>query len=362
MYLKKIIPTFKIFTLGCKVNQYESSRLAAELAGFGFEKAPNDSEADVYIVNTCTVTAEAARKTRQAIRRFSEKHTSALVYALGCAAEIPDVALANVNGNVRFITNKGKAGLAREIAAEFGLLSFNKNFLYEAERTRALLKVQDGCDNFCSYCIIPYVRGRSTSREPEDILKELNEIEKKGFGEVVLTGIHLGDYGKNTKAGLSLAALVKYLLEGSSINRIRLSSLEPMDFSLELLKLFAANKRLCRHLHLPLQHGSDKILKLMRRNYTLLDFDKIVKAAVETVPGMTITTDVLIGFPGETEEDFNITYNYIKNTPIYRLHVFPFSSHRGTVAARLPEHLGRREKKKRAASLIALGREKQSSI
>jgi threonylcarbamoyladenosine tRNA methylthiotransferase MtaB len=353
-------PTFSVFTLGCKVNQYETDKIRDQLVTFGFREIPWGEKADFCIINTCTVTREAARKSRQMSRKALISSPGALVFSVGCAAEIPEITMDNIPGEIILLDNSDKEKLGEIIRNKAGFGSTNTvepvDF-HPENRTRIYLKVQDGCDHFCSYCIIPYVRGRSRSREPEDILGELREIETYSK-EVILTGIHLGDYGKKISSSMNLSQLVNYLLQNSNIPRIRLSSLEPMDFSYDLLKIFSDNDRLCRHLHLPLQHGSDRILKLMKRNYSLKEFDMIVKTAVESIPGIAVTTDVIVGFPGETNEDFEITYQYIRNSPIARLHVFPFSSHPGTKAAEMKDKVENSIKKERLNRMLELGRRK----
>jgi threonylcarbamoyladenosine tRNA methylthiotransferase MtaB len=356
--------TFSIFTLGCKVNQYESDSIREKLVDSGFREVKWGENADFCIVNTCTVTREAARKSRQMSRKAQASSPEALVFSVGCAAEIPQTALDNIPGEIVLLNNADKENLA-EIIRDKVIKTGNKTAAEESaegkshrdNRTRIYLKVQDGCDHFCSYCIIPYVRGRSRSREPQDILTELNELEKH-TNEVILTGIHLGDYGKKIENPMNLSELVEYLLDNSNIPRLRLSSLEPMDFSYDLLEIFKKNKRLCRHLHLPLQHGSDKILEMMRRNYTLEEYDRIVRTAIESISGIAVTTDLIIGFPGETEEDFEKMYDYIEAAPIAGLHVFPYSSHPGTKAAQFEGKVENSVKKDRLNRMLELGRRK----
>lgn len=365
-------PTFAVFTLGCKVNQYESARIARQLKIANFEEVPFTEKADVIIINTCTVTTEAARKSRQAIRRGIKSSPHARVYAAGCAAEIPGTALFNISDDVTMVPNADKARLAEKIIEDFSLSTGQTpppdksiNLLKEnfsGGRTRAYLKVQDGCNNFCSYCIIPRVRGRSRSRSPGDILSELTQLEKAGFLEVVITGIHLGDYGKDNPNFPDIAGLVELIVRNSSIPRIRLSSIEPMDFSYNLLDIFRENQRLCPHIHLPLQHASDRILKLMGRSYSLSEYDRIVKAAMDTVADMSITTDVMVGFPGETGEDFETLCSYLHSTKFLKLHVFGFSRHAGTKAARMEGIVPDPIKKERLKKLIELGRLKTESF
>ncbi|MFP4498333.1 MAG: tRNA (N(6)-L-threonylcarbamoyladenosine(37)-C(2))-methylthiotransferase MtaB [Vulcanimicrobiota bacterium] len=323
---------FKIVTLGCKVNQYESDKIKSELVRRGLAEAAGEQEADFYIVNTCIVTREAGRKSRQLIRRGFKTSHPVKVYALGCAVDAGN-ALEGLPSEVIMLNNCEKELLPGIIAQHRE--KNNNDSEPGGNRTRALLKIQEGCDNFCSYCIIPHVRGRSRSREPGDILAELKQLEEMGYGEVVLTGIHMGDYGKKISRKLDLAGLIKFLLRNSSIKRLRLSSLEPMDFSFDIIDLFGGFPAFCRHLHLSLQHASNKILKLMNRNYSIEEYDKIVRTAISKYPQMAITTDIIVGFPGETAEDFQLLYDYLQKSPIYMAHIFPFSLHLQTKAAGL---------------------------
>jgi len=363
-------PTFHITTLGCKVNQYESDRIAGRLCMMGFRHVGEDEPADICIINTCAVTSEASRKSRQAIRRQRRISPGAVVFAVGCAVEIKETELSNLPDDIRFVGNGEKENLPEMITScpplrppskrgEIDTFTLHKySSTIATGHTRAFLKVQDGCDSFCSYCIIPYLRGRSRSREPGDILDELKEIEKAGYKEVVLTGIHLGDYGKGIDGNMDLGDLVNLIAKNSSIPRIRLSSLEPMDFSFKLLNVMKENPRICPHLHLPLQHASDRILKIMNRKYSLEEYDDIIKRAVEFFPEIAITTDVMVGFPGETDRDFEIMYEYIRGASFSRLHCFPYSPRKGTSASRMGGIVAPDVKKERLRQIVSLGRKK----
>ena len=359
---KKNYPTYLITTLGCKVNQYESNRLGCDLASMGMAPAPAGCPASVCVVNTCTVTREAARKSRQMVRRLIGENPGARIYAIGCAAQVADYALSNLPETVVMVGNEQKDDLPGIIARDLGLtcpVSGGNVPIPGEGRVRAYLKVQDGCDNFCTYCIIPHLRGRSRSRPPGEILEEMKKLGQAGFNEVVLTGIHLGDYGKGFADPFPLWRLVEYLVDNTDIPRIRLSSLEPMDFSYQLLDVFARHPRLCPHLHLPLQHGSDRILSAMHRRYNLAEFDGILQEAVRLIPGLNVTTDVMVGFPGETAGDFEIMYNYLAGAPIFGMHVFRFSPHPGTYAWKMEGKIPRDIKKDRMKKLVSLGQQKK---
>lgn len=373
------LPTFSILTLGCKVNQYESDRIRKQLLSMGFRETDDRDSADYCIVNTCAVTSQAARKSRQALRRFRKISPNANIYAVGCASEIPGDALANISEeDVHFINNAEKENLAFLIASSAGCMGVNpamQNF-YEAVsheetsdnkpnfggRTRAFLKVQDGCNSFCSYCIIPYLRGRSRSRELDEILEEMKHLERAGFQEVVLTGIHLGDYGKGLEDGIDLPVLLDAICSGTKIPRIRLSSIEPIDFSWRLLDMLSKHPVICRHIHLPLQHGSNRILKLMNRKYSTEEYSEIVGKAVEMFPDIAITTDVMVGFPGETDEDFDGMYDFIEATPLFMLHCFPYSPRPGTKAYVMEGIVNADVKKKRIQKLMSLGNRKMQNF
>ncbi len=328
----------------------------------GMTPALGGRSSQVCIINTCAVTREAARKSRQMVRKLMEKNPGAIIYAVGCAAQMADTALGNLPDNVVMVDNSRKDELDGIIAKDLGLSypgSCCPRPVPDGGRVRAYLKVQDGCDSFCSYCIIPHLRGRSRSRKSGEILDEMLRLEAAGFKEVVITGIHLGDYGNGIPGDYPLWRLIDFLMKNTAIPRVRLSSIEPMDFSFELLNLFARHPRLCPHLHLPLQHGSNRILKTMNRRYTREDYDRILQEAHLRIPGINITTDVMAGFPGEEEEDFLKTYNYIKDAPIFGLHVFPFSPRQGTVASGLEGKVPRHIKKDRVRKLTDLGKKKK---
>ena len=297
-------------TLGCKVNQVETEHLISEAINRGDEVVDFDSAADVYIVNTCTVTAVADQKSRQMIRR-ALKHESARVIVTGCYANVAADEIRKIDPRIEIVSKD------RDFPAA---VSFH---------TRAFLKIEDGCENFCSYCIIPYARGKIRSKPLEQIRTDVENLVEHGTKEIVLTGIHLGAYGRDIKLHLSDA--IKTCLEVKNLERLRLSSLESIEFTEPILDLFE-NPKLCRHLHLPLQSGSDKILRLMRRPYDRKKFSTLIYAIRKKIPRLTLTTDVIVGFPNESDDDFQDTIEFCQEMNFAKIHVFPFSPRPGTPA------------------------------
>lgn len=320
----KRTPSFTITTLGCKVNQYESQLIAKRLLEFGF--AMREEGGDVYILNSCAVTARAERKARQIIYRVQREGKMLLV--TGCVSPKLLSKLEN-DPTILFVPQERKLEIPNILKEKF---SPSPNRSLDPERVtkmaigrkRAFVSVQTGCDNFCSYCIVPYLRGKPRSRVPEDILKEVRELVEFGFKEIVLCGIRLGKYGRDLGGNISLASLLREMLSWEGDFRIRLSSIEPMDFDEELLAV-VAHPKLCPHFHIPLQSGSDKILRLMRRSYSADDFLSLVKEIRSKIPLVNITTDVIVGFPGEREEDFAETLRVCREAEFGKIHIFPFS-------------------------------------
>lgn len=348
---------FAIHTLGCKVNQYETEKMRESLLGRGLKEVDFSSPADIYIINTCTVTHIADRKSRQMIRRALKINPDARIAAAGCAVENVEA----LNGKLKeiiLIPNQEKERIAEFLKLSDSVNSAQEHPLFTQRRTRALVKIQDGCNSFCSYCIVPFVRGSLKSRNPEEVIKEIKELEKAGYKEIVLTGIHLGAYGIDLGSEWNLYKALQLILENCSIPRIRLSSLEPADFDEKLISLMVSSPRLCRHFHLPLQHGSDKILNLMRRGYTSFEFRKILDNISSAIPDCGITTDVMVGFPGEGEEDFQTLKQFIADAPFSRLHVFKYSPRPGTDAANFKSKVPAEMKEERSNELLALSEKK----
>jgi threonylcarbamoyladenosine tRNA methylthiotransferase MtaB len=360
-------PTFAIETLGCKVNQADSEAIAAALLAQGFAPVREDVPADVVVVNTCTVTHLGDRSSRQAISQARRAMPDALVVATGCYAQVAPDEVGALPGVGMVVANAEKDGIAARIAtalAEKRSLPLPLAPIFpEAEnpdrlladmlnRTRAQIKVQDGCDNRCTYCIVPTARGASRSRAIADVVRQAQRKEAAGIREIVLTGVHLGDY--HPAAGEDLGDLLAALLRETGISRIRVSSLEPEDFRLDWLALWQ-NPRLCRHLHLPMQSGSDAVLRKMARRYLSERYREIARAAHAAIPGLALTTDIIVGFPNETDDDFARTYEMAAELRFAKMHVFRFSPRAGTAAARMRGRIAPPVAHERSERLLALG-------
>jgi len=365
-----------VATLGCKVNQCESAGIAEALTARGMTLVPFEEEADAYIINTCTVTGRTDYQSRQLIRRAIRKNPAAAVLVTGCYAQRAPEEIARIPG-VRFITGNAEkeripdilwemaAGVPRilvgDIRKEKGISRLGATVF--PEHTRAFLKIQDGCDAFCSYCIVPHTRGASRSLPPEELLERIASLSRTGYREVVLTGIHLGTWGRDLKPQEDLATLVRRIVEGCAVERLRLSSIEPRELSEELIALIgAAGTTVCRHLHIPLQSGDDGILAAMRRDYDAAFFRNLVRKLHTTLPGIAVGIDVMAGFPGETEEAYLNTLHMVEEMPIAYLHVFPYSQRPGTHAATMAGQVPEEEKKRRAERLRAVGTAKRQAF
>lgn len=347
--------SFSIHTLGCKVNQYEEEMMRRILLASGLEETP-PGKADLCIINTCSVTAEADRKSRQMIRRALRTGPGTMVVAAGCAVENEQALSPDIPPGVTRL----RVGEKERLAEKLGL-SRGETILRQG-RTRALLKVQDGCSQFCSYCIVPLLRGREKSRPPGEVLEEAAQLSELGHREIVITGIHLGAYGRDLKPQSSLAELLNLLLAEIPLARFRLSSIEPQDFDPAILSLMARDRRLCPHLHLPLQHASPRILSAMRRKYSAEEYHDKAALAVSMVPGIALTTDIMVGFPSESPADFSLLRETVERIPFSRLHVFKYSARPGTKASLLPDDVKPDEKERRSRLMIELGDEKNLSF
>ena len=310
--------TVKFYTLGCKVNQYDTQSIRQRFIQKGFIEFENGLPPDICVINTCTVTSAADRKSRQLIENINRKNPRAKIIVTGCLAQKDVASVAAINGVDIIIPKK---------FFPEGIDSFSK-------RTRAFLKIQDGCNNFCSYCKVPYVRGRSRSRGLSKIVAEAKRLTGAGFKEIVLCGICLGAYGRDKKPKLSLVDVIDNLEAIDGIKRIRLSSIEPKDLVDELIKKISKSSKLCPHLHIPLQSGSDDVLKKMNRNYSRGEYMEIINKIKQVMPDIAITTDVLVGFPTEGKGDFEDTVDLIKKIKPLKVHIFPYSPRPGTSAAR----------------------------
>ena len=355
-----------ILTLGCKVNTYESEYVINKLKENNYEIKSFNDICDVYIINTCTVTNTSDSKSKKMINNAIKKNPDACVVAMGCFIE------ANkdyeIDGLDITIGNKDKSKII-ELLDEYFEKKETLKRLYKEEkttfedmyitdfpgRTRAFVKVQDGCENFCSYCIIPFVRGKCRSKELDKVVKEITDLTNNGYQEVVLTGIHTGNYGVDLNT--NFAKLLKELVKIEKLKRLRISSIEITELTDEVLEVIKDNKVIVDHMHIPLQAGSDEILKLMNRKYDLNYFYNKIKEIRSIRPEISITTDVIVGFPGETEELFQKTINTCKELELTKMHVFPYSIRKGTVAESLPDHLDQSIKKDRARRLLEVSKE-----
>lgn len=350
------MPRVALHTLGCKVNQYETQKIAQDFVSRGFEVVGFPEQADVYVVNTCTVTRTADSKSRQAARGAVHRNPDALVVVTGCYAETSPERLSEIEGVGMVVGNNGKAGLAELVANEFSGGAASGPRSSEARptrrrRTRALLKVQDGCDQFCSYCVVPFARPVMSSRPSGEVLAEARELAGRGFKEIVLTGIRLGCYKEN---GMDLVGLADELADIPGIERIRLSSIELTDTPDGLIDLMARNRKLCRHLHVPLQSGDDEVLAGMNRPYSIEEFASFVRGVRDAVPGVAVTTDIMVGFPGETDEQFEKGYDFARRMRFARMHVFRYSPRPLTAAGELRDDVPAVEKGRRSARMMDL--------
>ena len=361
-----------VATLGCKVNQYESAGIIEKLTERGFSIVPFRDLADIYIINTCTVTGKTDYQSRQLARRAYRKNTKALIIVTGCYSQIAPDEIARLQGVAAVVGNsekenipdiiqnmvKGKQqilvddiGQARKISG-LAVTKFPGH-------TRAFLRIQDGCNSFCSYCIIPYARGRSRSLSEKDVLNQISMLGGSGHREIVLSGIHLGAYGEDLSPPTNLLSLLKKIEENKIVERLRLSSIEPVEITDVIISHIRDSKIICRHLHIPLQSGDNKILSLMKRNYNTVFFRDLLKKLLDSLPDMAIGIDVMVGFPGEGEKEFENTLEFIEELPVAYLHVFPYSKRTGTQSEALPDHVKEDVKKKRGEILRKLGKKKR---
>ena len=368
--------TISVATLGCKVNQFESEALIDALEQKGYALIPFEEGADITIINTCTVTHRADFQSRQIVRRAFRSNPNSLIIVTGCYPQVEPDAFIKMKG-VRYLLGNGEKNQIPDLLplmqkGEFPRVQvgdiqketlFSETPFHSFHRhTRAFLKIQDGCNAYCSYCIVPHARGRSRSLHPERVVENLKILKEKGFKEVVLTGIHLGAYGLDLNPPFPLEKLIKQLEEEETPHRIRLSSIEPGDFSPELIFTLSQSNKICPHLHIPIQSGDDEILKKMNRGYNHSFLSDLIQELHLRIPRLSIGADVIVGFPGETEEKFQHTYGLVESLPFSYLHVFPFSRRKGTPAFQFPQGVDEKEIKKKAETMRELGKQKRQAF
>lgn len=355
-------------TLGCKVNQYETNAMAQKFKEKGYKVIEGEAKADIYVINTCTVTNMSDRKSRQMLRRMKDINKNAIIVACGCYVQVSkeeveqmeeiDLVLGNnekkniVEYVEKYIEENKKEENMEDVMQQREFVDFGD--VTYTEKTRAVIKVQDGCDRFCSYCIIPYARGRVRSRKPQSVISEIEKIAKQGIQEVVVTGIHVASYGKDFNNDYKLIDLLEEINKIDGIKRIRLGSIEPLLITEKFVERLKKLEKICHHFHLSLQSGCDETLKRMNRRYTIEEFKEIVNRLRKNYEDVILTTDIIVGFPGETEEEFNKTYEFLKDIKFYKMHVFKYSPRKGTKAANMPKQIDGKQKEIRSKKLIEL--------
>ncbi|MBN1349403.1 tRNA (N(6)-L-threonylcarbamoyladenosine(37)-C(2))-methylthiotransferase MtaB, partial [candidate division KSB1 bacterium] len=356
-----------IYTLGCKLNQAESSQLAEKFIEQGYQIVSANEAADICLINTCTVTQKAEARCRHAIRKARQISPDAFLIVTGCYSQLEAETLKHIEGidlilgsNTKFslfdylknVEKKHAPEIHLDNGAQLAFLSPWSSSHFE--HTRAFLKIQDGCDAFCSYCIVPFARGRSRSGDPKSIIEAARQMVANGYREIVLTGAHIGQYGKDLTPENNLVNLLMQLERIAGLDRIRLSSVEPLEITPGLISLIAGSERICPHLHIPLQSGDPEILQTMNRHYSPELFEAIIESAIKNIPQVAIGTDVMVGFPGETDAHFENTFRLLDSLPLAYLHVFNYSVRKGTKAARLPNRIPNTIRKARSQRLLEI--------
>lgn len=363
----KIMSTVAFHTLGCKVNHYETEAIWQLFKDANYERVEFETNADVFVINTCTVTNTGDKKSRQIIRRAIRQNPDAVVCVTGCYAQTSSAEIIEIPG-VDIVVGTQDRHKLLDYIQQFqeerqpinGVGNIMKNRTYEelevpyfTDRTRASLKIQEGCNNFCTFCIIPWARGLMRSRDPEKVVEQATQLVNSGYKEIVLTGIHTGGYGQDLK-NYNLAQLLRDLDTIEGLERIRISSIEASQLTDEVIDVIGNSNKVVRHLHIPLQSGSDDVLKRMRRKYTMAHFSERLTKLHQALPDLAVTSDVIVGFPGESEEEFQETYDFIVNHHFSELHVFPYSPRIGTPAARMDNQIDEETKNVRVHKLISL--------
>ncbi|MCM0648829.1 tRNA (N(6)-L-threonylcarbamoyladenosine(37)-C(2))-methylthiotransferase MtaB [Clostridium swellfunianum] len=363
-------------TLGCRVNQYESEAMTEKFLRENYEVVSYDSFADVYVINTCTVTNMGDKKSRQMISRARRQNPDAIIAVVGCYSQIApdevsqiagvDVVLGTRNkGDIIYWVNRAREERAQMIEVNDVLRNnvFEELNIEEYQtKTRAFLKIQDGCNRFCSYCLIPFARGAVCSKKPEKVMEEVKELAKNGFKEIILSGIHTASYGVDLEGRITLVDLLEAIDKIEGIERIRIGSIDPTFFTDGVIDRIVNLKKLCPHFHLSLQSGCDETLKRMNRHYKSGDYKEVVEALRQHIPDVSITTDIIVGFPGETEEEFNATYEFLKDIKLSKMHIFKFSPRKGTRAAEMKSQVNGEVKDDRSNKLIALSSKNETEF
>ena len=359
--------TVAFHTLGCKVNHYETEAIWQLFKDANYERVEFETNADVFVINTCTVTNTGDKKSRQIIRRAIRQNPDAVVCVTGCYAQTSSAEIMEIPG-VDIVVGTQDRHKLLDYIQQFqderqpinGVGNIMKNRTYEelevpyfTDRTRASLKIQEGCNNFCTFCIIPWARGLMRSRDPEKVVEQATQLVNSGYKEIVLTGIHTGGYGQDLK-NYNLAQLLRDLDTIEGLERIRISSIEASQLTDEVIDVIGNSNKVVRHLHIPLQSGSDDVLKRMRRKYTMAHFSERLTKLHQALPDLAVTSDVIVGFPGESEDEFQETYDFIVNHHFSELHVFPYSPRIGTPAARMDNQIDEETKNVRVHKLISL--------
>lgn len=370
------MPTVAFHTLGCKVNSYESEAMLEIFRSHGYTHVDFEEIADVYVINTCTVTNTGDAKSRQMIRKAFRRNKDAVICTVGCYSQVAADEVAAIEGVSVVLGTRHRNHIVdyverfkneRKQIVDVADVMKDKEFeslhiLGFENKTRAFMKIQDGCNNFCTYCIIPYARGRVRSRAPRDVLDQAQDLVNQGFCEIVLTGIHTAGYGIDLKDYSFYDLLVDITTNVKGLKRLRISSIEMSQISDDIIKLIGSSDIIVDHLHIPIQSGTNKTLRRMARHYTTEEFEEKLNRLKEALPTLSVTTDVIVGFPGETEEDFMSTYNWIKKNHFNQLHVFPYSPRKGTPAAGYKDQVPGDVKKDRVRRLIALSNELKSEF
>ena len=369
-------PSVAFATLGCRVNHYETEAMTEKFLREGYEITEFDNFADVYVINTCSVTNMSDKKSRQIIGRARRKNENAVIAAVGCYSQVSpdevskidgvDVVLGTRNkGDVVYYVNKAKDEGKMQVAV--GEVLKNKTFEelnieeYQ-DKTRAFLKIQDGCNRFCTYCLIPYTRGRTCSKDPDKVLEEIKRLEEHGFKEIILSGIHTASYGVDLEGDVTLISLLQEIEKLDGIERVRIGSIEPSFFTGEVIEKMRHMKKLCPQFHLSLQSGCDETLKRMNRRYTAKEYEEAVYKIRENLKDASITTDVIVGFPGETDEEFNETYKFLERIKLTKTHIFKFSPRKATKAENMPNQVDGTIKENRSKALIELNNKNEGEF